>query len=528
MPNNMTTTVQTCAILAGIACASVQMSACGGDERAPLAEQVIGAEEPDLPTERLPQTTDAFAAERCWAKIPGYRTQCGVVTVPLSPGSEDIVSLGVMRIFSNDEVPEQEPLIYLEGGPGGAVLRNADLLFDYFETFVLDRDLILFDQRGTGVSLPSLSCASFDDTSECYAKALETTEPSAYSTRNNAHDVDAIRRAFGYEKVNLLGISYGTRLALTVMRDFPEGVRSAVIDAVVPLQVDLLAGLAPNAERAFLALFAACAVDSECHEKYPDSLTALQDVVAALDEHPYEGERFDIDGKLFVSLLFNLLYSPEALGLIPLLIQRAQEGDFELLEEISLALSGGDFSDGMHLSVQCAEELPFTSRADVLAADESVIPAIAAGVSGREYFAMCEDWPVEAAPLGENEPVHSPIPTLALAGMFDPITPPSYTELAAETLSSAFVYVLSSESHGSSVGTCGSSIVREFLKNPREEPSSICLSDLPSPEFESLRASRRGVGPLRHVGRPPSFATQRPSAEEIARVRRDLELRLHL
>ncbi len=506
----------------GATLASMQVSACGDKERAPLAEEVIENEE--IPLERLPETTEAFSEKNCWQDIVGYEEQCGLVTVPEAPGSEETIEIGVMRVFSDAEQPAEDPLVYLEGGPGNSVLRNVDHVYSFFEKFAEDRDVIFIDQRGTGVSRPSLSCEGAEDISECFDRVSQQSDPSAFTSQNNARDIDAVRQALGYEKWNLLGISYGTRLALTLMRDFPEGIRAVVIDAVVPLEVDLLAGMARNAESAFEITFSECQQQTECGEKYPDSMEQLIRVTEGLNEEPQEFEKFRLTGDSFVSILFNLLYSPAALSYVPMLIDQADQGEFGLLQDLSFNLDAGDFSFGMHLSVQCAEEFPFTSQKSIDGAEAGVREAIKAGTTGSDYLGYCEDWPVGAAPALENEAVQSKIPTLVLAGRFDPITPPAFSTRVHESLENSYSFLLENESHGSSLGPCGRSLVSNFLTTPGKQPDSSCLADTPDLEFEALRDPRRA----RRVGRPPSFETVPPTSKQIEQVRDDLRRRLWL
>src|SRR5262249_11696499 len=155
-------------------------------------------------------------------------------------------------------------------------------LFDQGLSAVLaHRDFIFFDQRGTGYSQPELTCperdalaptllagalsdeqstqAIVDAFQRCRDRlGVQGVDLAAYNSAASAADVNDLRLALGYSQLNLYGDSYGTRLALTVMRDFPQAVRSVVLDSTYPLEVNLYTALAPNAERAFNALFDAC------------------------------------------------------------------------------------------------------------------------------------------------------------------------------------------------------------------------------------------------------------------------------
>lgn len=489
----------------------------------------------DIPRDRLPEPTEAFIEQKCRTKVRGYATQCGQVVVPAAPGSSETLRLDVVRVFSKASDPEPDPIVYLEGGPGypgtAAVLGS----FESFEPFVERRDLIVLDQRGTGRTSDVLACPELSDATtdaelleklaECSSRLRsEGVDLSRYSTALSAADVDAVRRAFGYTEWNLLGISYGTRLGLTVLRDYPEGVRSAVLDSVVPLQVDFIAQLASNGLAAFEAAFAACGTDNECATRYPEPFEQLVRVVERLNAEPFEANGFAMTGDAFVDLLFNLLYHPVGVGLVPWLVDQVDQGDTERLELLVEALygdgeGGGGESDpmgmsfGMHLSIECAEEVAFTTRAQVQEAEQSVPPELLGGLGGEFYFDYCEAWNVEAAHPRENEPVRSAIPTLLLAGGFDPITPPHYAELVHGDLENSSFVTLDNLSHGASIDPCGYSLVTQFFDEPVAPLSLGCLATVPPPEFQSSAApeARR----LRAPGPTIAFALESPSEDEL-------------
>lgn len=513
----------------GALLASLQISACGDTERPPAAGAVFdeSTDKKPIPYERLPATSDSFMERECWGELPDRATQCGIVFLPERVGSEQTVELAVMRVFSDKENPQNDPLVYLEGGPGGSIIQSLDeQTFEVFGPFAEDRDIIFIDQRGTGATKPQLTCTEPGDIEdalpECFANISEESDPEAYTTVANAADIDEARQALGYQEWNLLGISYGTRLALTLMREYPQGVRSVILDAVVPLEVDLIGNLAPNGQRSFEKTFAACAADDECAEKYPDPMAQLRKVAAELNETPKEFDDYSLTGDDFVSTVFNLLYSPVALGFVPKVIDNADNGDFDLFADLGQAISVDTFAFGMHLSVQCAEELPFTSAEAIGEADASVHPELVGGLSGREYVDYCEYWPVMAAPPIENMPVQSDIPTLVFAGHFDPVTPPSYSQIVHDELDNSEYFLLTSQSHGSSISDCGVKLTNQFLANPGDPVDSACLEDLPSPEF----LSQSPAGSHSHtVGGNVDFAVEQPTPEEVERAKEDLKKR---
>lgn len=509
--------------LLGVAAALAvsQFSGCGDGGRAPY----LGATDNEVPVDRLPKTTSSFTEVGCWRRVTGYVEQCGTVTVPEAPGSEASLELGVVRVFSKAENPAPDPVVYLDGGPGNATIEQLDDVFPYFEELAKDRDVIFIDQRGTGVTEPAMNCGDAEELADCFDAVSEVTDPAAYTTPNNARDVDLVRQALGYEKWNLLGISYGTRLGLTIMRDFPGGIRAAILDGMVPLEADLFGEAAQNAEASFERTFAACAADAECAEKYPDPMAELLTVVAAFDEDPPSACGEEIRGADVVGILFNLLYSPAALAFVPRLIHELADGNTQLFEDLSCSLGSANFSFPMHLSLQCAEEISFTSAETIAALDAEVRPELKPGISGSSYLSFCADWPVPAAPPRENEAVSSSLPTLVFAGYFDPITPPRYSEQVHDALSNSQYFLIQNDSHGASLSPCGLELARAFLNAPTETTASTCLSDLPPPTFESVRpgAPRRQV-----VGSRTRFITEPPTAEQIRAAREDLQRRIRI
>src|SRR6188768_3894668 len=303
----------------------LSLASCGGKHWDEDEDEETGYSNPDVPSDRVPETTEGFTERYCEDQgAYGYVSQCGVVTVPLSPDAHENLDVAVVRVFTDSTAPKPDPVIYLDGGPGAASLVNVPYLYEAFHAMFPDRDLIFFDQRGVGQTAPDLSCASTGDTFEvldrCYKRLNDEVDLNAYRTVNSAHDVAAIVRALGYSQVNLFAISYGTRLGLTVMREHPDIVRSSIIDSVVPLQVDLFAETGINGYNAMLRLFDACAQDEDCRSKYPEPQGQLVSVVEELNAAPVEINGYPVDGFQLVSVIFQMMYSASLLPYIPFLI----------------------------------------------------------------------------------------------------------------------------------------------------------------------------------------------------------------
>lgn len=441
---------------------------------------------------------------------------CGFLTVPESrtdPSSTDTIRLPVVIFHAQSENPAPDPVVYLSGGPGGSALFELAFLYSAFEPFTVDRDLIVFDQRGTGAAEPSLACPNIElyperdgvtltdeellemelnDIEDCRQNLLnDGVDLANYTSVENAADVNDLRIALGYDEWNILGISYGTRLAQTVMRDFPEGVRSVILDSAYPLEEALYVSLAENAERAFRVLFDNCAADADCSGEFPDLESVFEATYAALEEspasldlsNPLTGESFTdvvFDGTEFTGTIFQLLYSTEILPLLPEMIYNINAGDYVFLELIlgSFLISEDQVALGMNLAVQCNEEVAFIDLDDFVASDNPIIADFASdGLDDATgLLTLCELWgPATPDPI-ENEAVLSDIPAFIMAGEYDPITPPEWGIQVSQNLANSYYAEYPSHGHGISItGDCPTDMAIAFLNDPTTAPDASCI-----------------------------------------------------
>ena len=469
-----------------------------------------------------------FEPAQCQFQIPpGQTCECGYLTVPEDRSQPDgpTIRLHVAIFRSYSDNPAPDPVVYLAGGPGENALEAAPLVFNMrFAPFLANRDLIIFDQRGTGYSEPALDCPEFTDLAyetldqdlspeesaalgteaicSCHDRLVsEGVNLAAYNSAESASDLNDLRLALGYEEWNLLGISYGTRLALTTMRDYPEGIRSVILDSTYPLQISLYAGAPANFDRALTVFFDGCAADPACSEAYPQLETVFYELVDQLNDspvtfsvtQPLSGETYDVllNGDGLIGFLFQSLYATEVIPLLPNIIFDTRDGNYD-----TLALVMGSFlmniefvTMGMQYSVQCGEEVYFSSPGEFAAAAEAYPETRDLFDSspnlGESIFTICEIWGAKEADPIENEPVNSGIPTLVLAGEYDPITPPSWGELAAETLDNSFYCEFPGVGHGASISgeECPLSIALAFLDDPTTEPDGSCIAEMSGPDF---------------------------------------------
>lgn len=490
--------------------------------------------EPSPTKAPAPATLATFEEAACPFDLPagqveGQSIECGYLLVPEDRADPDSPSirLAVAIVHPAGGATEPDPILYLSGGPGGSALEFLYLTFSKLEPALsANRDLILFDQRGVGRSEPALDCPAMielglellDDeldgqvlTEEdaydlvletlnaCYGDLSQVANLSAYNSVANAADVNDLRLALGYEQVNLWGTSYGTRLALEVMRDYPEGLRSVILDSVYPPDVNLYLESPANLDRAFTVFFEGCAQDEACNAAYPDLRAVFFDTVDRLNENPasievtnpFTRETYQamLHGDDLLGLLFQLLYETEAIPSLPQLIDDASEGNYTMIGMIlgSLLAQQEAMSIGMQFSVQCNEELGFGTL-DEFRAAVAEYPDLAEifgdSVVGALAFQVCAAWDSGQADALENQAVTSDVPTLVMAGEYDPITPPSWALRAAETLDNSYVFEYPGVGHGASiVEGCPIDMMVAFLDDPSSPPDDACIAEMDGPRF---------------------------------------------
>lgn len=453
-----------------------------------------------------------FEAAACAFSVPsGYSPECGYLVVPenRSRAGSSLIRLHVAIFRNRNGIPIADPVVHLAGGPGSSSLDVAGYMFGRGLDAILDqRDFILFDQRGTGYSQPRLDCPErvsitgvllergltaagsdqliLDAFRRCRDRLVgQGIDLTAYHSAASAADLNDLRIVLGYDKLNVYAVSYGTRLALTLMRDYPETVRSAVLDSTYPPQVNLYTALAPNAQRAFQVFFARCAADPTCNSSYPDLQAYFYQLVDQLNANPvslsmYAGgveQSVRLDGGLLIDVLFVGLYNPGVSASMSQMIYDISRGNYDILRERLALYFDPSSAIGMQMSVQCAEEFPFNAPEEAYAAAQGVQPQIAAFYppSIQPLFTTCKEWPVPALDPRENQPVASDIPTLILAGDQDPITPPDWGRLAAQSLSHAYFHEFPGHGHWVTRSSrCALSMSLAFWNDPNADPGYIC------------------------------------------------------
>lgn len=472
---------------------------CGGDDASPAPVLDLGP-------------AAVFAPAPCPAVQSAWQMSCGTLTVPESrakgAGSR-MVTLFMVRLKSSSPTPAPDPLIYLEGGPGEGsvetILALAGLSPGPLSATLAKRDVIAIDQRGTGRSLPSLQCpelaegaygmpggtmamasmTSIELLGRCRARLVgEGIDLGHYQTSESADDLAAARIALGYQQWNVLGASYGTRLATELMRRHPEGLRSVILDSVWPADIDLIAESAPNFMRALNLLFSGCSAQPECERAYPNLHQVFTDLVNHLDSQPVPivtpTGSLMLSGRIFATVMTRFLYFPFLTRELPELIFQMRDGDFSVFKQafgMMMAANGPtSMSMGLHYSVMCADAFPLTSAAKIEMQAAGLPAELKPAFTLSSYLDLCPTWNVPASPAAALQPVSSGIPSMVLSGQIDPVTPPAWGQHAAETLSKHVRFELMGEGHGIFITPCGSQLLAGFLADPLSLPPSACVA----------------------------------------------------
>jgi len=405
------------------------------------------------------------------------------------------LDLKLALIKSDAERADTDLVVYLAGGPGQSAIDTYPQIAGALAPLRKHHHILLLDQRGTGQSHP-LECeavrsekkkdepaAAQEDTSDafdaqkmrvdiarCLAEVAKTSDPTQYTTTIAAQDLEDVRVALGAPLFDLVGVSYGTRMAQQYMVRHPDGVRSAVLDSVAPNELIFGQEFAQNLETALKAQFALCTKNSACAKAFGDpyaSLIRLRDALRAKpqdysfrDPVTFASTKMHLTDRRLAGLVRMFSYSPEAASLLPLSIAEGLKGNYTplagqtqlLQEDMSASMNGG-----MQASVVCAED------ADLLHDN----PEEAATLLGTALIdvlrTMCSAWPHGTRPADFHAPLKTDKPVFVLEGELDPVTPPRYGEQVMKGLSNAKLLVARGQGHNVIGRGCIPKLVGEFV-----------------------------------------------------------------
>lgn len=442
--------------------------------------------------------------------------------------------IAVAVLKSKRGKPDNDPVVYIQGGPGGGTINGIKNWLEH--PLRATRDIVLVDQRGTGFSepefCPDLGKVFFEilakdlspeqEMKERLAAAMRCrndllsrdVDLSAYNSAAVAADLNDLRAALGYARWNLYGSSYGTRVALTLMRDFPEGIRSVILDSAVPLNGQYYNQNTANFARSLDILFDKCAADPACRGSYGNVRDTFYVAVNQLRKKPLvvpvpeslaPGGQFVLNAQDMLIAVQQALYNPKLFAVLPLLIREFKARNEETIATLVSSLGGRLGLDyGVYYTTLCNETIPFNSL-EAFDAKAQQHQGLAGGLTFyRSEFAICDNWDNWVADSVESRAVTSNIPAFILAGEHDPITPPANGKLAATTLPNHFYVEMPSLGHTPGFSACGRELLTSFLDNPRQGPDRSCLDKTEHGRFVTNVLIKGGVSKVaRTLSNPP-------------------------
>jgi pimeloyl-ACP methyl ester carboxylesterase len=403
--------------------------------------------------------------------IEGEAARCGDISVPENygePGGRRI-ALHAVVLGGGNRGEGREPIFVLAGGPGQAATTLTKGASGIFRSVRRTRDIVLIDQRGTG-GANRLDCARAPrsllvpaDVGGCVARLSHDATLQYYGTDSFLEDLEGARKALGYDRIVLFGLSYGTRAAYAYARRYPESVHAVVLVGPAPVSMRLVDSVGEDGHRSLDAIVADCLTDQRCSQAFPN---VVKDA---------EHFRTSVSDPFRLLGLQTLQYSANTAVLIPTLLKSAAAGDFSPLDSAVAGLReeylhqpAAQLALGLHLTIVCGEEL--------LGAPDT-ISALRA-----EYAQACRGWP--AAPVATNfhEPVRLSMPALLLVGEWDPVTSPRWARAAADQFSPSHLVVFPKTGHAvPAFEGCAGALVAGFLEGGAIDDS--CTAALGRPPY---------------------------------------------
>jgi len=427
--------------------------------------------------------------------------------------SQRTVRLPFIIMKSRSTSPRADPVLFTAGGPGGSSLgaarnRQRNPLLD-------ERDVILIEQRGTHWAEPSLmspeidaalrsgwgSRLNGDPDPAAVRQAMASTlrqfrsqgiDLAGYTTRESAADIAELRRLLAIPSWNLYGVSYSTKLMLTVLRDHPEGVRSAILDSVLPLEADWDESAPANILAVLERVLQVCTEDAFLREHCPDLWNRFRGLLTVANRHPVpiaiknpmDGTPLTVrlDGAGIMNCVYAALESAGSIRRLPLVLDAACRGETQalgpFLEEFLGSTQGSAI--GMRLAIWCNEEFPF-ERPDRMLRPLGLPPELKTFVQTAVHPAAVTDWPQGRPDPAENRPVSSTLPVLIAAGEFDPDTPIAWARSTSARLPGAHLIAFAGMSHVPLFSHPEAArIMKAFLADPTRRPNPGAAATRPA------------------------------------------------
>ena len=459
---------------------------------------------------RLTLTACELKRPNSAATVAAFCAQFPVPENRTDPKSRTL-DLKLAIVKSDSQVPEKDLVVYLAGGPGQSAIQTYPELAPAFAPLLKHHDLLLLDQRGTGHSHP-LACPGVEKrmeklaegnlspvqraelVGECAREVEKTSDPRYYTTSDAVADLEAVRQALGTPKLDLVGVSYGTRVAQHYASAHHDAVRSIVLDGVVPNQLVLGETFADALQRALKLQAAACSATPACKKAFGDwyaTLHRLRDKlksgppqqVTFEDPYSYEPVTRTLDAGTLAGVARLFSYSAVTAALLPLAVDEAAKGNYAPLMGQSQLMTddlSGSLQGGMQLSVICTEDAPLLAPraqdADTLLGNQLI----------DGFIAECKAWPHNPMPKDFHAPFKTSIPTLLISGEREPVTPPGYAGEVLKGLSDGRSLVVNGLGHAEAI-------------------NAGCMPDLVGQFIDKLQPQRLDAQCLKRIGPVPAF-----------------------
>ncbi len=417
------------------------------------------------------------------------------------------ITLKVAIVKSDAAQPDADLVTFLDGGPGGAATDDYPVVAAAFAPLRQQHHILLIDQRGTGGS-NALDCQHLRNTitdrleelggdqaraqavlDDCLKEISTNADPQFYTTTDAAQDLEAVRRALGNPELNLVGVSYGTRMAQQYAARFPDSVRSIVLDSAVPNSLALGQDHARNLENAVQAQLALCTANTECRSRFGDPYAQLKTLHARLSAQPvkvqvpdpntYQASERTLTAVRLAGLVRLYTYNGYTSALMPLMIDEALKGNYAPLlgqEQLVVGDVSNRITGGMGLSVGCSED------ADLLKTNPADHDTVMGNSIIELFQNVCPRWPHRERPADFHQPFKSALPVLILSGELDPVTPPRYGEEILAALSNARLITARGQGHGIMSVRCVPQLVGEFVATLQPKKlDATCLDNLQAP-----------------------------------------------
>ena len=442
------------------------------------------------------------------------RGVCGELIVPEDPAAPTgrTIGLRVAVIPAVSESPEPDPVFMLAGGPGGSAVDGLAWTAATFWGVHVSRDIVLVDQRGTGGSnemrldplrdLTDLPADEADAAAGDWAASQIgqfEADPAFYTTMIAMDDLDAVRAALGYDRINLWGGSYGATAAQYYIRQHEDRLRSVVLDGGTLLEVPVFERIAANSQAALDVLFARCAADAGCAEAYPDLAQDFEDTLDSLERAPVTldaidpatGEAAVIDATKFADGVHSALIDAQFSALLPWFIDTAADGRWEEAMAAANAVGGGDPLDEemplMSAVIRCSEAWAAYDPAEVARTGAASYYLEAQLLNANLQATLCRYAPRGVVPTDDAAPASSDVPVLFLVGSADPQDPPANIAAALDRFPNSRTVLAEGHGHTVSHLGCLPSVVDAFIvAGTAKGLDTSCVRDgVPLPSFRA-------------------------------------------